>query len=172
MIQWIFQQIYTQPLSKIIFMMFLLILVWGKIDHWCSTAKKRKKSWQIANGIAWLTMIFAITMITISSRTEGVLQVHWTPFHSFQEARHQPELYRSMLMNVFLFFPLGLTLPYALQEKWNRKGLLTIFLALGFSIGIELVQYHFHLGRAETDDVICNTLGCIIGTMSYRVSTK
>ena len=172
MIKWIFQQIYTQPLSKIIFMMFLLILVWGKIDHWCSTDKKRKKSWQIANGIAWLTMIFAITMITISSRTEGVLQVHWTPFHSFREAKIQPELYRSMLMNVFLFFPLGLTLPYALPEKWNRKGLLTIFLALVFSIGIELAQYHFHLGRAETDDVICNTLGCVIGTLSYVISKK
>jgi glycopeptide antibiotics resistance protein len=77
-----------------------------------------------------------------------------------------------MLMNVFLFFPLGLTLPYALPEKWNRKGLLTIFLAQVFSIGIELAQYHFHLGRAETDDVICNTLGCVIGTLSYVISKK
>ena len=152
--------------------MFLLIILWTKANQWSNITDRRKKLWKIANGIAWLTMIFAIIMITISSRTEGVLQVHWTPFHSFREAKFQPELYRSMLMNVFLFFPLGLTLPYALPEKWNRKGLLTIFLALGFSIGIELVQYHFHLGRAETDDVICNTLGCIIGTMSYRVSTK
>ena len=104
----------------------------------------------------------------IDEGTEVIL----IPFYSFVEAQKQPELYRSMLMNVFLFFPLGLTLPYALPEKWNRKGLLTIFLALVFSIGIELAQYQFHLGRAETDDVICNTLGCVIGTLSYVISKK
>ena len=38
-------------------------------------------------------------------------------FAALTAARVQPELYREMLMNVFLFFPLGLTLSNALPRK-------------------------------------------------------
>ena len=134
MTQWIYRQVYGQPLSKIIFAMLLLIFLWVKENQRSSTTDRRQRLWSIANGIAWLLTIIAIIMITISSRTEGVSQVCWTPFHSFSEAKIQPELYRSMLMNVFLFFPLGLTLPYALPKKWKGKIFTAILFALLFSI--------------------------------------
>ncbi|WP_442973818.1 VanZ family protein [Ruminococcus sp. 1001136sp1] len=34
------------------------------------------------------------------------------------------------------------------------------------SVVIESFQYCLCLGRAETDDVICNTLGCMLGVMA------
>ena len=117
-------------------------------------------------------VIFAIFVVTLLSRSSETVELILTPFHSFIEAKTQPEIYRSMLMNVFLFFPFGLTLPFALPEKWNRKALLTIVLALVLSFTIEFLQFHYHLGRAETDDVICNTLGATIGTLSYTLERK
>ena len=38
------------------------------------------------------------------------------------------------------------------------------------SIGIEFVQYYFSLGLAEIDDVICNTFGAFIGSVSLLLA--
>ena len=75
-------------------------------------------------------------------------------------------------MNVFLFFPLGLTLSNALTQKWHRwvRIALTTLVGYIFSAGIEYVQYRYALGMAEVDDVICNTLGAFIGSTSLLIA--
>ena len=57
---------------------------------------------------------------TLLSRTPRIYTAVLTPFAALAAARQQPELYREMLMNVFLFFPLGLTLSNALPRTWHR----------------------------------------------------
>ena len=152
--------------------MIFLILAWSKFSSCFLQKPNKKRIWKLGNSIGAVGMIAVILAVTVSSRNMGTSQVQWTPFRSFVEAKIQPEIYRSMLMNVFLFFPLGLTMPYVLPEKWRHSALLTIIFACVFSIAIEYLQYYFQLGRAETDDVICNTLGCFIGTISYMLSRK
>ena len=88
------------------------------------------------------------------------------PFHTFVEAKLQPELYRAMLMNIFLFQPLGLSLPGLLPQKKHPVAR-TILFALLLSVGIEVCQLSFGLGRCEIDDVIMNTLGAALGTAAY-----
>ena len=149
--------------------MILLVFVWAQISAWFLKDSAREKLWKIGNIIGVLSMTAIIIGVTISSRNTGVSEIYWQPFYSFQAAKEQPEMYRSMLMNVFLFFPLGLMMPYALPKNWNGKALLTILFALALSVGIEYLQYRFQLGRTETDDVICNTLGCLIGSLSYQI---
>ena len=166
----IYKMIYGISLRKIIGYMVILLLIWKKLGNYIQKNPDIKKVWKLSNSLIAIGAIGMIGVATLSARSGSGTELILTPFHSFREARTQPELYRSMLMNVFLFFPMGLTLPYALPEKWSRKGLLTILFAMFFSIGIEIAQYHFRLGRAETDDVICNTLGCVIGTLSYYMS--
>lgn len=111
---------------------------------------------------------FIILYTTILTRTPGVPEAILTPFASLTAARIQPEIYREMLMNVFLFFPLGLTLSNALPRKWHRwlRIILTTFVGCALSAGIEYAQYRYALGLAETDDVICNTLGAFLGAAS------
>lgn len=106
--------------------------------------------------------------MNILNRTPGNYELILTPFATFTAALQQPELYREMLMNVFLFFPLGLTLSNALPRKWHRWGriALTTFVGCALSAGIEYAQYRCALGLAETDDVICNTLGAFLGAVS------
>jgi len=106
--------------------------------------------------------------MTVYTRGESPSEAVLIPFKSFQEAKIQPELYRSMLMNVFLFVPIGLTLPFALGGRRMSVGI-TIAAALAFSAGIEYLQYRYALGRCEVDDIIMNTLGASLGCLSYSL---
>ena len=143
--------------------MALALAAWGALP-----ARVRARRWRWGNLVLVLLMTAAILYATLFSRAEGGTGLILTPFASLTAARVQPELYREMLMNVFLFFPLGLTLPNALPRKWHRWGriILTTLVGCALSAGIEYAQYRYALGLAETDDVICNTLGAFIGSTS------
>jgi glycopeptide antibiotics resistance protein len=58
--------------------------------------------------------------------------------------------------NILAFIPFGLLFP----QKQLR---LLILAALVFSSTIEIVQFAANLGWCEIDDVICNTLGAVLG---------
>ena len=126
----------------------------------------------MANFVLFCAAVIAILYATLLNRTPGNYELILTPFATFTAAQQQPELYREMLMNVFLFFPLGLTLSNALPQKWHRWGriILTTLIGCILSAGIEYAQYRCALGLAETDDVICNTLGAFIGSTSLLIA--
>lgn len=159
--------IYTRPLVVIILFMVLTFTVWGG-----SAAHIAAKRWQRGNLVLAFLMTGAILYATILTRSEGNTGLLLTPFVAFIAARQQPELYREMLMNVFLFFPLGLTLSNALPQKWHRwvRIALTTLVGCTLSTGIEYAQYRYALGMAEVDDVICNTLGAFIGSTSLLIA--
>ena len=144
-----------------------LLLLWPML---CQRVGERRRV--LLNTALACAAAFIILYATILTRTPGVSAVILAPFASLTSARVQPELYREMLMNVFLFFPLGLTLSNALPRKWHRWGriFLTALVGCAFSVGIEYAQYRYALGMAEVDDVICNTLGAFIGTTSLLIA--
>ena len=158
-----FQSIYSKPLSNIILAIVIAIVAWGYLR-----TKVQLRRWTMANFVWFCAAVIAILCATILNRTPGNYELILTPFAALSAARQQPELYREMLMNVFLFFPLGLTLSNALPQKWHRWGriILTTFVGCILSAGIEYAQYRYALGLAETDDVICNTLGAFLGAAS------
>lgn len=140
-----------------------LLLLWPML---CQRVGKRRRV--LLNTALACAAAFIILYATILTRTPGVSEAILTPFASLTAARIQPELYREMLMNIFLFFPLGLTLSNALPQKWHRWGriILTTLVGCILSAGIEYAQYRYALGMAEVDDVICNTLGAFLGAAS------
>lgn len=151
--------------------MLLLPFVWNFLK-WIVVDKFNKRViWKVFNLCIAVGMASIILIVTISDRG-GVEELILMPFQSFIEGRTNRDLRRSIFMNVFLFFPLGLTLPFALPEKWKKKAFLTIVFAVALSFTVEFLQYYYHLGRAETDDVICNTLGAAIGSLSYTLERK
>lgn len=159
--------IYTQPLSRVIIAMAITIAIWGY-----ARTKLCDKRWNIANALLACGMVLVVLCITIMGRTTGERILILKPFASLAVARTQSEAYRELLMNIFLFFPLGLTLSNALPQRWGRwwRIGLTVIAGLLLSAGIEYIQYRFALGVAETDDVICNTLGTVIGSASLLVA--
>ena len=159
--------IYTRPLIVIILFMALALAVWGG-----SAAHIAAKRWRRGNLVLAFLMTGAILYATILTRSEGSTGLILTPFAALTAAQQQPELYREMLMNVFLFFPLGLTLSNALPRKWHRwlRIVFTTLIGCILSAGIEYTQYRCALGMAEVDDVICNTLGAFIGSTSLLIA--
>lgn len=159
--------VYHFPLWLPILISAVAVIVWPN-----SMAKLNRKS-TIAT--KWLNIVltaialFGIATITVLNRSHFNNEVILMPFHSFIEAKGQKEIYRSMLMNVFLFVPLGIFMPYILPKRKINPIVFTILFALVLSIGIETYQLVFSRGRCETDDVICNTLGAIIGSLTYLI---
>ena len=148
-------------------MLLSLLLLWPVL---CQRVGERRRV--LLNTALACAAAFIILCATILNRTPGNYELILAPFASLTAARQQPELYREMLMNVFLFFPLGLTLSNALPQKWHRWGkiALTTLVGCALSAGIEYAQYRCALGLAETDDVICNTLGAFIGSTSLLIA--
>ena len=157
------QYIYTRSLFHIIFFMALALIAWGMLS-----TRIAARRWRWENLALVLLITAAILYATLFSRAEGGTGLILAPFASLTAARIQPELYREMLMNVFLFFPLGLTLSNALPRRWHRwlRIILTTLIGCVLSAGIEYAQYRYALGMAEADDVICNTLGAFLGAAS------
>lgn len=161
------RHIYALPLHMVIILMLELLIVWAMLSlH----QNQRKRS--IINAVLCSITALTILYATILTRTPGDYKPILTPFATFTAALQQPELYREMLMNVFLFFPLGLTLSNALPRKWHRwlRIILTTLVGCALSAGIEYAQYRYVLGMAEVDDVICNTLGAFIGSTSLLIA--
>ena len=68
------------------------------------------------------------------------------------------------LLNIMMFAPIGLALPFVLkQPKFGR----TVLVGFCFTFGIEFIQGFSRMRDGNTDDVICNTLGVIAGYALY-----
>ena len=161
------RHIYALPLHMVIILMLALLIAWAMLS-----LHQNQKKRTIINAVLCSITALIILYATILTRTPGDYKPILTPFATFTAALQQPELYREMLMNVFLFFPLGLTLSNALSRKWHRwlRIILTTLVGCALSAGIEYAQYRYALGTAEVDDVICNTMGAFIGSTSLLIA--
>ena len=157
--------IYRQKLPHIELFIALLVLLW-MIGEMCFGDKKRWRCW---NGVVFAGAVTVILYLTVWSRGYSPHGVYLVPFRSFVRAKVQREIYRVLLMNVFLFVPIGLSMPRILPTKWKRRALPTVLFGMLLSIAVEWCQYQFRLGRCEVDDVIMNTFGTFIGTLSFTV---
>lgn len=166
----IFLQIYISPLPLLlgaIGAVSVLFLLAQK--RWAGTAPWR---WTLVSGLVlWFV---AVVCSTVAARTPGnAASAVLPPLQSYREVLNggNPEILRSNLMNVLLFYPAGMALSSLLPRKmpgWAR--IVTASAALGlFSIGIEYFQFALCLGRAETDDVLHNTLGSLLGGLWAQI---
>lgn len=102
-----------------------------------------------------------------SFRYYGIAKaIHTIPFQTLHS------LYKTVQfgLNIILFIPIGFLLPMVVYQLRNvrmrawQMGLV----AMVISISIEATQYLLSIGEAETDDVITNTLGAVIGFLLYK----
>lgn len=158
-----FRLIYTMPLYKVCLVMVLLLVLWAYYRAYLP----KKLFWSM-NLCMLVVAVSAVLYLTVFSRKVGTYDIVLVPFSALSEAKKEPERYRSMLMNVFLFFPLGMACANAFSDKMKMRRRVILVVAIGFALStaVEYIQYRFSLGMAETDDVICNTLGAFVGSLS------
>jgi VanZ family protein len=157
------------PLSRIWWYFLGGLALWTLLGVTAALTGKAIPWRRLNGGIAVVYMALLVYM-TVASRSESAhVGVILRPFYSFYLAREvNPEYYREMLMNVLLFFPLGLTIPFGLSAR-RFPVLWALAAAMLLSVFIETLQYMFSLGLAETDDIIMNTLGVLAGSAPYVI---
>lgn len=122
-------------------------------------ALKWKKAWRGVARLLLVEYVFLIYCSTVLFRAAKELREYdFTPFWSYS----RPDLLIENIMNVVVFVPVGFLLGFA-TKKGKKGWLVALLIGAGLSIGIETLQLAFKLGFAEVDDVIHNTLGCVIG---------
>lgn len=130
---------------------------------------KRKDISAALLGIA-VAVILWVTVLGRESYIENSLV--FDPFHAFysfvkdvQDGRIR--ITGNFIGNIILFIPIGVLFPLTGDE---HKCVKTGFIALCFSIIIEIIQMVSHRGYFEIDDLILNTLGAVMGYGIYRVA--
>ena len=119
-----------------------------------------------------------ILMLTLFSREGNHQQAPaWIPLWSWGQVlfHGNRELFFQICLNMLLFVPLGALLRCCQRVQQQQRPLLTICLAgLVLSATIETTQLLFHLGLFEWDDMLHNTVGCLLGglTTTHLVVVK
>lgn len=80
-------------------------------------------------------------------------------------------LARQILLNILVMIPIGLLLPL-IYHRYRHPLLLTALTGFALSVLTELLQYITHLGLCELDDILHNTLGCLIGILLFWIGTR
>lgn len=111
--------------------------------------------------LVYVAMVFQTTVFTRSAQDRG-----WKlePFWSWKLALEGNVFYQEeVFLNFLLLLPAGFCLPFCAGRflKWR-----TIFLwGFGLSLLIETLQLVLQRGLFETDDLIGNTIGFMIGAL-------
>ncbi|MDE5978257.1 MAG: VanZ family protein [Turicibacter sp.] len=125
--------------------------------------KKRLAKRSIAIGALLCIYVVIVLGATLSRGAYYLGGIRFRPFQSYLEAWNSGSIgeWRNIILNICMFVPIGLLLP--LLGKLFEKSWVTYTLGFLFSLLIESVQFIFHRGIAEVDDLINNTVGCMIG---------
>lgn len=159
--------VYCLPLGYAV----LLALSATAVFLWLRRRWGQKRWW--APAVMALLLCWGAVMVinTVSGRSQYIRQLSLIPLRTYYTVLTggEQELIRSSFMNVLLFYPGGL-LAMSLLPREKRLWLIPVFLML--SVAVEVSQYWFCLGVTETDDVIHNTLGAVLGLLALRQYEK
>lgn len=168
----VFLWFYCLPISQALALTALAALVFLIVRE----AAGHTASWKAAVALLLVLWIAVILYGTLGQRTEGenLRDPIPVPFYSYYSVFYggSKELLRTNFMNAALFFPAGLLGCSLLPGRRSQNLLAVTFVLALMSIGIEYVQFRFGMGLAETDDVIHNTLGALLGALTSGMSFK
>ncbi|QGQ98054.1 VanZ family protein [Paenibacillus psychroresistens] len=104
------------------------------------------------------------------SRSAGYWNYNLIPFQSmtrYLQNMTDSYAYTNILGNIIPFSPLGFLIPIIFRKC--RKFVKSILICFISIIGIETFQFFTMLGYFDIDDILLNTIGCLIGYSVYGV---
>ena len=116
--------------------------------------------------VEYVFLMFCSTVFFRVASQSRMCDFH--PFWSYKAIQEgRVELLQENFMNVVVFVPVGLLLGIAVKKMTWWKALL---ISCSISISIEALQFWFMKGFSELDDVMHNTVGCLIGWFMVKSS--
>ena len=128
----------------------------------------RNEGLRVSAGLFLLLYVMVLYCLTVFFRaTSTTIHYPFDFFWHYKDFAHEQLLWLpEVIMNIAVFIPVGLAFGLAFRKT---KGWQAVLAGMGISVGIELLQWLFRKGFADVDDVIHNTLGCVVGYWLYRV---
>ena len=114
----------------------------------------------------WSIFVIYIVVVlgaTIGHRASAYGNINLHLFSSYKNAYNSFSIreWRNIILNILMFVPLGFMIP--LLFKKCKRWYITYLIGFGATLFIEILQLISKRGIFELDDIINNTLGCIIG---------
>ena len=122
------------------------------------TDKKKFVFWALL--VAY--MILVICSAVVFRKPSTARYLHLQPFWVYTDflKRNHIEAVRDIIINLLLFLPLGALLAGINPSlKWYK----VLLIGLACSLSIEVLQYALLRGDAQTDDLLHNTVSCLVG---------
>lgn len=120
--------------------------------------------------ICYLTVVLGVTLMDRGSfwQNGSIMPL----FYSYKDAWINFSLtaWRNIILNICMFIPLGFLLPLGL--KFFRSFWKTYLAGFLLTLFIEGMQFSFHLGMFELDDIMNNAIGAMIGYGLYALVKK
>ena len=111
--------------------------------------------------------VYLILSKTLLNRTcNDLYPVKLIPFWEFGQWISGNGYGEDIIYNILLFIPFGLTLGLIKNSR------ITIFAGFALSLSVELLQLILRIGWFQTDDIMHNTLGTVIGYVVSGVIRK
>lgn len=106
-------------------------------------------------------MVLTLNEVVFSRPTTEAYQYNFQPFWSYNAIMDgRKDLIKEHYLNVALFIPLGMLIWFVLEQRKWWKALL---FGCAVSMFVEVMQLLLKRGFCELDDVMHNTLGCMLG---------
>lgn len=147
-------------MALIVLLAFLLLFV-GR--------KGLGKGLRYSLGVLLVEYVALIYCSTVFFRPTGKVATYdYKPFWSYQAYLdgREPNALIENYANMLVFVPVGLLLGFTIKRtSYVRVAIIGVCI----SIGIELLQLIYKKGFSELDDVMHNTLGCMLGYGLFRM---
>lgn len=132
--------------------------------------KRRREGARFPRGQAVAILLLlcylgGLAAVTFMNRMESGMGmgIQLRPFLAFWEAWNAftLQVWLNPLLNIAMFLPLGVLLPLSVKRFQQWYWMLAV--GAGMSLVIEGLQHFLSRGQADVDDLICNTLGAMLG---------
>lgn len=168
MLHRLLSEMYEIPWYVYAVLVVTVVAVWGVLIGYF----RERRAFRVLCAVGASLTAIGILCITVLFRTEQDSALILQPFAVFAHAAQYHDVYNQMVLNIILFVPLGLTLPTALPRKCKHPLVVTVACGVGLSVLAEYGQWALSRGYSEVDDVMLNTLGAVIGLLSYAVAAQ
>ena len=141
--------------------------------------REKEKLVRVSGVVLFALSCLFFVYLAVFRRYAHDVQPEFTPFWSYRaviSGNYGIDVFAQIIENIVIFIPIGFFLPFLLGEK--RSSFLSVGV-FGFLLSLfaELCQLVFRLGVCETDDLINNTVGAVVGfgiwySMTARTAKK